>query len=259
MKSLQFIIICILSICSWLSVSKAATPEKREIPAFIDANRRNKDYIFNTGKYDPNAKVFFLCYIHDQYSKSALEEATRYLVPVYKKIFGRGADLIIMFTYSDRDKEEYERYKRNSYRINLPAECRHLPLRCPIVNVFHKDVRKALIKPTPSGTTYNESYPYLRAVNADGKPIAFFHQSNDTIYIHDGNYRNKRELQVTEFDTEEWMGAAILASFKDLVDKVTKEEAPTEAAAQPEAEKKQKKKPGKKDDAPAKRWKKLDI
>ena len=253
------IISYLLAFCVLFPTPAEAAPEKREIPAFIDANRRNKDYIFNNGKYDPNAKVFFLCYIHDQYSKDALEEATRYLVPVYKKIFGRGADLIIMFTYSDRDKEQYEKYKRNSYRINLPAECRHLPLRCPIVNVFHKDVRKALIKPTPSGTTYSESYPYLRAVNADGKPIAFFYQSNDTIYMNDGNYRNKRELQATGFDTEEWMGAAILASFKELVDKVTKEEAPAETEAQPEAEKKQKKKSGKKDGAPTKRWKKLDI
>lgn len=261
MKSLQIIISCLLVLCAIFHTPAAAAPAKREIPAFIDANRRNKDFFFNSAKYDPEAKVYYLCYIHTPYSKSAFDEATRYLIPVYKKIFNRSAELILMFKYSDSDQEEYERYKRNSFRINLPAECKHLSLRCPIVNVFHNEVRKALLKAGASSHYSSPSYPNLRAVNADGTPLAYFYLEDDSIAMRDANLKTKRYIKESGFNTEEWMGTAILTSYKELVAKVEAEEAPAEAKAEtePKVEKKSKKKESKKKASSPQRWKKLDI
>lgn len=256
-------LVLLLFCCSGLIHPAQAAPDKRAIPTFIDENRRNHDIIMNSAKYDPKAKVYFIYHTSTSRTEKGFEENTRFLIPAYKKIHHRGAELIICIRYTDEDAEDYKKYKKYDYLTDIPQECRSFALKCPIVNSFNNKVRSALFKADKHGRGNYVSYPSLRAVDADGIPVAFFYPDNDSIAIYDCETRQRRVLVQSGFPTDEWPAHAILASFQDLVNKASQKEAPAEAAesqgtADEEAERPKKKK-RKSTPARKNRWKKLDI
>ena len=79
--------------------AKAQGPLKA-IPAFLEANARDRDVIFNTANYNHNAKVYYLFNASEYY----LNERTKFLTNISRLIFKNGADLIIHVEFSDSDK-----------------------------------------------------------------------------------------------------------------------------------------------------------
>ncbi len=205
------------------------------IPTFIDSNRRNKEIVVNEARYDKKAKLFFLAYLgYNTHQGDKLEAATRPLIPAWKKIRGKGADIILYLDFPPEQKN-----KKGKSRNNTPA----LEIKCPIINIYPSQVRDILFQKDARGKDYSYGTYELRAVDTKGSPIAYFSQEQDGIVMRDAGTGDKVILCSGGYKGNEWMGPAILAAHEKLAQTAGSEEGSKEASGN---QKKPKKKSGRK-------------
>lgn len=214
----------ILGYACWLPLSLQAA----SLSSFIDAGRRGKDFLLNSPKYDKKAKVFFLCYLGYNV-RDNLEAAVSPMVPVCDELHRSGAELIL-YLDSPPGQKENKKSPRGRKGASL--------IKCPIVNVFDAKTRDALFKKDARGKEYSYGTYELRAVDAQGEPLAYFNLDNGSIAMRDARTGEKKTIGTGCYSGNEWVGPAILASYKDLVAEFSQ----ADAASEPE--KKSKTKPG---------------
>lgn len=231
--------VCILLSCvAWLPVSlHAAVPARGSLSSFIDSSRRSKDVLLNSPRYDKKARVFFLCYLGYNV-KDDLEAAVSPFVPVYDEIYQSGAELIL---YLDSPPEQLDNKKMKSRGKKGGAGSLQV-IKCPIVNVFQSKTRDVLFRKDARGKEYSYGTYELRAVDAKGNPLAYFNLDKGTVAMRDARTGDKKTIGTGSYCGNDWIGPAILASYKELL------AAPSQAGTGEEEavpEKKVKKKSGK--------------
>ena len=243
---------------AWSAPKK--TNNLKPVPALIEANRRNKDLLFNAPKYDRYAKVYYLYYLNDTYSNSEFSQSTEFLAALHKKMHHTGADLILYVDYTEEDAVRVQKYKKYGYVANIPKRCKQLNAKCPIVNIYKKAARDILFKNhiSPYGSEYTFSYPQLRAIDAYGNVLAYFMLSDHSVRLMTPNNRSSRVIVKGVQRETEWIVDAIMASHQELVKQAEAQEA---TQAEPEEQekvvtKKKKKKKAAKKSKPVKKAKK---
>lgn len=214
-RFLILFLICLFTL--QLNPATGATKQSNlpHVPASIEALRRHKDHIFNVGKYDKTAKVYYVYYISSTYSKEAFRKETEFLGLAHKKIFHKGAEIIMHLNYSDEDEKRYQKYKKSKYSSveDVRKLARQCTLKCPILNSYKRKVRRALSN--SSNSEYASTS--FRAIDAEGNILAYFSHINDSIVMYDKNHDNRQVLKCPDFESSEWEAAAILASYERLV------------------------------------------
>lgn len=255
----------LLGFCCFFSTRATAEVAKRvplkTVPAFIEGNKRNRDVIFNNAKYDRNAKVYYIFPVYSVSYSYGINDRTKFLAKASRKIYRKGADLIITVDFSDTDAK----YTAGGY--DIPGQAKSASVKSPIVNSFKSVTKRALFDTkkytrTPSSSHIYVSSDYLRAIDADGYLLAYFYQNDDTIVMVDPESRDRKTILEGNFDSGTWEADAILATYKELVARVEQmeaQEAPDEPAQSDEI-KEEVVKPKKKESSKKKvRWKKVDI
>ena len=266
MTSFFNVLILILSLATLSLQTALAEVAKRvplkTVPAFIEANKRDRDVIFNNAKYDRNAKVYYIYLVSSVSYSNGINERTKFLAKASRKIYRKGADLIITIDFSDTDAE----YTRGGY--DVPGQAKSATVKSPIVNSFRSVTKRALFdskeysRERRSRNRYVSSFS-LRAIDADGYLLAYFYQKDDSIIMVDTETGDEKSILEGSFDSRTWEADAILASYKELMARVEQREA-KEAPNEPdrgdetevEEEKPKKKEPSKKKKI---RWKKVDM
>jgi hypothetical protein len=248
MKQFQTILLLIL-VCLYASIAQAAHHKGTagSIANFIEANRRNREVVLNNPKYDKYAKVFYVYRCNSAYSMRSLKKYTEVLNPAQRKIFNKGADLIILLDI------EYDRKDAKDQYFDAYKGAKQLSIKSPILNEDNKKVRNEIHK--------DSSYRYntLKAIDANGEVLATFSCYDDEITQRDVKTRKEKVLAEGKFEYTEWPVEAILRSYKDLVAQVSPEEdaAATDAATE-QAEKKASKKKTKEDNYKPAKWRKVE-
>lgn len=267
-KLLHFITLLILAAVTF-GCNVWGAPQKnnklRPVPALIESSRHNKNALFNSPKYDRFAKIYYLYYLNNVYSISEFTKSTDFMADLHKKMHHTGAELILYVNYTEEDARIYQRNRRYGYVANIPKRSRQLNAKCPIVNVYNKQIRDTLFKnhASPFGSTYTYSYPHLRAIDANGNALAYFMYSDHTVRMSVPNSKTSRPILKGVQKESEWIVDTIMATYQDLVRKATEKEA---SMAEPEDEpneedaapRKSKKKAAKKDKA-SKKAKRVSI
>lgn len=248
MKQFQTILLLIL-VCLYASIAQAA-PHKGtagSIANFIEANRRNREVVLNNPKYDKYAKVFYVYRCHSSYSMKSLKKYTEFLNPAQRKIFNKGADLIILLDINYERKEAKDQY------FDAYKGAKQLSIKSPILNEDNKKVRNEIHK----DSTYR--YYDLKAIDANGEVLATFSCYDDEIRQRDAKTRKERVIAEGKFEYTEWPVEAILRTYKDLVAQVSpvEDKAATDKATEQPETKASKKKTKEADYKPAK-WRKVE-
>lgn len=246
------VIITIVS-AVFMSGIAAYAAKADSIADFIKENCRGADIVINTPKYDQDAKVFFLFYLgYNMHQQEKLESATKPLIPVYKKMAGKGAELLMYLDFPPDQNDNSAKNKKGKSR-NKKAGKRSLAIKCPVINVFHDKAREALFKADARGKKQSYGTYDLRATDANGVPLAYFSYENGEITMRDAATGEKKSVADGSYNGNEWVGPAILASYEELVAKVAPEEDPAETQsaesgddAEKQPSKKRKKKSSKK-------------
>ena len=248
MKQFQTILLLIL-VLLYAGIAQAAHHKGSagSIANFIEANRRNREVVLNNPKYDKYAKVFYVYRCSYSYSMRSLKKYTESLNPAQRKIFNKGADLIILLDI------EYERKEAKDQYFDAYKGVKQLSIKSPILNEDNKKVRNEIHK--------DSSYRYntLKAIDANGEVLATFSCYDDQITQRDTKTQKEKILVEGKFAYTEWPAEAILRSYKDLVAQVTPvEDTTTTADATEQAEEKAAKKKTK--EAPYKpaQWRKVE-
>lgn len=207
-RTLSLLLAFFVLILPYAHAQKKAQGSLKAIPAFLEANARDRDVIFNTANYNRNAKVFYLYYASDYY----LNERTKFLTNISRLIFKKGADLIIYVDFSDSDKSNAERYGKS---YDTPKAARSCSVKCPIVNSYKKVTKRALFK-DKDGNHMSYTPSGLRAVDADGIPLAYFYEDDDIIIMRDAKTGKNTTLLEGKIAPKTWQAKAIELSYKQL-------------------------------------------
>ena len=189
------------------------------IPALIEKNRQKKDVLLNAPQYNDKAKVYYLHYLSNIYSNADFTRATSYLAGLHQKMQGSGAELILYVNYTREDAARYQKARKFGSATNIPRRCRQLDVKCPIFNADKQNVRDALFRnhKSPYGAAYTFAYPHLRAIDANGKVLAYFMLSGRSVRMMQPHTRFSR-LVVRDVQNEtEWITDAILATHSFLI------------------------------------------
>ncbi len=247
----------------------------KTVPAFIEANKRNREVIFNNAKYDRNAKVYYIYPVPYVSYSSGIDKQTKFLAGVSRQIYRKGADLLVTIDYSDRDSEF------TAGGNDVPGQAKSASVKSPIINSYKNVTKRALFNTDKyhrkvdssssrsSSTSYTYvSSSYMRAIDADGYLLAYFFQSGDSVIMYD-TQTNKRETLIENVtDSDTWEADAILSTYKRLVARVNEQEAaeaPQETQKdEPVSKKKASKKESKEEEEEArarkkKRWKRVSV
>ncbi len=238
-------LLCILlGLLTCLSIPlQAAAPS---VSGLIEAGRRGKGYVVNTPKYNRKAKVFYLCYLGYNV-KDRLEEISTPLIPMHEEIESSGAELILYLDFPPEQNGNDSKSGKNKKKGKSRGVSGSGSLKCPIVNIFHAKARETLFQKDARGKEYSYGTYDLRAVNAAGRPLAYFKYTNGAMTMIDAQTGELKEIGTGSYTGNEWVGPAILASYKDLLEQVSPSDASDEATREEsESPKKSKKKSGKK-------------
>ena len=210
---------------------------RRKIPIFLEAIRKQKNHLLNVGKYDKNALVYYVYHIDLAYGSSAFDKEsfkdnTEFLSTAYRKIYRKGAELIMHLSYSDEDAARFERYKKNRYYdvVDVPKLAKQCSLKCPIVNNYKRKVRQALFQ----DTTSEYACERFRALDSNGNVLAYFSRMNDSIIMYDEEFNTRKVLKSGGFESDGWEAAAIVASYEELVSRMQRKELAAKARAKSE-------------------------
>ena len=250
--------ICLVA-ASEVCAKEPANQADMSIPEYIEANRRNRDIVLNNPAYDKHAKVFYLFNISSMlYRGNTFEQYAGFLSDVHRKIFRKGAELIVHIEHSDTDEE-----MAANRGLNIQRQAKSCKLKCPILNSYKPATRNILYK-SSSSSSYSYIPSSLIAVDAHGKRLATFYKNGDTVVMSEsGSSTNSRTIVPGGAKSGTWEKDAILASYKSLVAKV----APQSAAATPAGEAEIGRDAHKQSDSPRKeprkkrapRWKKVEL
>lgn len=268
MKSILHLPCILLLLCILWPTKLIATPAKHAplpaVPAYIEENKRNREVVFNNAKYDRNAKVYYLYNVNYISYSYDLDHYTNFLAPVSRKIYRKGADLIVHISLSDSEIEELRKY--HDYG-NIERQAKSCRVKSPIVNSFKAVTRRTLFKRS-DGTTYSYAPSGLRAIDADGKPLAYFTQRGDTIVMYDYKTNSEKVIIESKFSESTWEAEAILATYKELIAQVEGETAASQPADDEAKDEEEPDKPRKKEEKARKkasekkqapRWKKVKV
>ena len=240
----------LLGVASCFALTAQAYAAKAgSISDFIKSGRRGAGAVVNTAKYDQNAKVFFLFYLgYNMHQQDKLESVTKPLIPVHKKLTGSGAELVMYLDFPPEQKEAPAKNKKGKPRRNATAEKRSLSIKCPVINVYHSEAREALFKKDARGKEQSYGTYDLRATDAKGTPLAYFSYDNGEIMMRDAETGEKKSIGSGSYSGNAWVGPSILASYRELVAKVSPEAQSSESGdgAAAQSKKKTKKKTDKK-------------
>lgn len=191
------------------------------VPALIEKNRQKKDVLLNAPQYNPEAKVYYLHYLSNIYSNADFNRATSFLAGLHQQMQGTGAELILYVNYTREDAARYQKARRYGSATNIPKRCRQLEAKCPIFNADKPCVVDTLFHnhKSPYGAPYTFSYPHLRAVDADGKVLAYFMLSGRSVRMILPDNRFSRLVVRNVRNEAEWITDAILATHSFLVKK----------------------------------------
>ena len=210
---------------------------RRKIPTFIESFRKQKNHLLNVGKYDKNALVYYVYHIDLSYGSSAFnkesfKDNTEFLSNAYKKIYHKGAELVMHLSYSDEDAARFERYKKSRYYdvVDIPRLAKQCSLKCPIVNSYKRKVRQAFFQ----DTTSEYSCERFRALDSNGNVLAYFSRMNDSIIMYDEEFNTRKVLKSGGFESDGWEAAAIVASYEELVSRMQRRELAAKARAKSE-------------------------
>ncbi len=237
----------IVSCLSSVPQAQAAKPDS--IADFIKSSRRGSGIVVNTPKYDQKAKVFFLFYLgYNAHQQDKLESITKPFIPVCKKLTGSGAELVMYLDFPPEQIENAAKNKKGKTRRNESTEKRTLSIKCPVINVFHSEAREALFKKDARGKEQSYGTYDLRATDAKGIPLAYFSYENGEMMMRDASTGEKISIGTGSYTGNEWVAPAILASYQDMVAKVSPAAEPSESGdgAEVQPKKKTKKKSAKK-------------
>lgn len=222
---------------------QAAAPS---VSGLIEAGRCGKGYVVNTPKYDRKAKVFFLCYLGYNVM-DRLDEVTSPLIPTHEEMERSGAELILYLDFPPEQNGNNAKSGKNKKKGKPRGAAGGRGIKCPIVNIFHAKARETLFQKDARGKEYSYGTYDLRAVNAAGKALAYFQYANGAISMIDAQTGEMKEIGTGSYTGNEWIGPAILASYKDLLEQVSPSDSPDEETREEsESPKKPKKKPAKK-------------
>lgn len=214
----------LLGIVSCLALAPGTQAARTDsISSFIKSNSRGAGAVVNAPRYDQNAKVFFLFYLgYNTHQQDKLESATKPLIPVHKKITGSGAELVMYLDFPPEQKEVSSKNKKGKARSNA-AEKRKLTIKCPVVNVYHSEAREALFKKDARGKEQSYGTYDLRATDAKGVPLAYFSYENGEMMMRDAATGEKKSIGTGSYTGNAWVGPAILASYQEMVAKLSPE------------------------------------
>ena len=240
MKHIFHILFLLLGLLMMVPAVDAAPTKdqpRRKIPTFIESFRKQKNHLLNVGKYDKNALVYYVYHIDLSYGSSAFnkesfKDNTEFLSNAYKKIYHKGAELVMHLSYSDEDAARFERYKKSRYYdvVDIPRLAKQCSLKCPIVNSYKRKVRQAFFQ----DTTSEYSCERFRALDSNGNVLAYFSRMNDSIIMYDEEFNTRKVLKSGGFESDGWEAAAIVASYEELVSRMQRRELAAKARAKSE-------------------------
>lgn len=232
-RTLSLLLGCLVLLSTKSAAEVAKRVPLKTVPAFIEEHKRDRGVIFNNAKYDRNAKVYFIFPVNSVSYYNGINDRTKFLAKASRKIYRKGADLIITIDYSDSDAE----YTRGGY--DVPGQAKAATVKSPIVNSFKSVTKRALLnpkkysRPPSSGKRYISS-SYLRAIDADGYLLAYFFRDDDTIVMVNPETDDRKTILEGNFDSRTWEANAILATYEELVARVEQQEAKEAPSASPE-------------------------
>ena len=216
-------------VCGLSMAPQAPAATQDSIADFIKAHRREPGIVVNTPKYDPNATVFFLFYLgYNAHQQDKIEAITKPLIPVHKKMAGSGAELVMYLDFPPEQKNGATGNKKGKARRNAASEKRALTIKCPVINVYHGEARDALFKKDARDKEQSYGTYDLRATNAKGIPLAYFSYEKGEIMMRDATTGEKNAIGKGNYNGNEWVGPAILASYQELVEKAAPTKKSTE-------------------------------
>lgn len=259
MKKLQYILLMLPALLYMESASAApAKTDTGSISSFIEANRRNREIVLNTAKYDQHAKVFYIYNLsYYGYNISTFKEHIDFLTEAQRIIFHKGADIVVLLDVDESRKESRNQARNSYYGFDVYKAVKRCALKSPILNCDSKKVRSEFHK--ESRSIYISTYRILYAVDANGIPLASFDYDDQAIEMTTTSARKPKILAEGRFDDNQWIVEAILQSYKELVAQVTPQQ--EESAAANESEKPSKKTTKAKKKAQIKRipkWQKVE-
>lgn len=217
------------SVICFTSVPQAYAAKADSIASFIKSSRRASGVVVNTPKYDQNAKVFFLFYLgYNAHQGDKLESLSKPLIPVCKQLTGSGAELVLYLDFPPEQKIGATGNKKGKARRHATTEKRALTIKCPVINVYHGEARDALFKKDARGKEQSYGTYDLRATNAKGIPLAYFSYEKGEIMMRDATTGEKNAIGKGNYNGNEWVGPAILASYQELVEKAAPTKKSTE-------------------------------
>ena len=240
MKHIFRILFLLLGLLMMVPAVEAAPTKdqpRRKIPTFIESFRKQKNHLLNVGKYDKNALVYYVYHIDlsfgsSAFNKESFKDNTEFLSNAYKKIYHKGAELVMHLSYSDEDAARFERYKKSRYYdvVDIPRLAKQCSLKCPIVNSYKRKVRQAFFQ----DTTSEYSCERFRALDSNGNVLAYFSRMNDSIIMYDEEFNTRKVLKSGGFESDGWEAAAIVASYEELVSRMQRRELAAKARAKSE-------------------------
>ena len=259
MKKLQYILLMLPALLYMESAPAApAKTDTGSISSFIEANRRNREIVLNTAKYDQNAKVFYIYNLsYYGYNISTFKEHIDFLTEAQRIIFHKGADIVVLLDVDESRKESRNQARNSYYGFDIYKAVKRCALKSPILNCDSKKVRSEFHK--ESRSIYISTYRTLYAVDANGIPLASFDYDDQAIEMTTTSARKPKIIAEGRFDDNQWIVEAILQSYKELVAQATPQQ--EESAAANESEKPSKKTTKAKKKAQIKRipkWQKVE-
>lgn len=249
MKRFQILLLLILALLQ--SSIALAAPHKEaagSVASFIEANRRNREVVLNNPKFDKYAKVFYVYRCSSSYSMRSLKKYTESLTPAQRKIFNKGADLIILLDIDYERKEAKEQY------FDAYKGAKQLSIKSPMLNEDNKKVRAEIHKDA------NYRYSTLKAIDANGVVLATFSYYDDEIVQQNPKTLKRKVLVEGKFEYAEWPAEAILRSYKDLIAQVSPNTpAPPTAGTSDQPAGTTSKKKAKKSTRKSARWRKVET
>lgn len=232
-----FLLLGLLMIVPAVDAAPTKDQPRRKIPTFIESFRKQKNHLLNVGKYDKNALVYYVYHIDlsfgsSAFNKESFKDNTEFLSNAYKKIYHKGAELVMHLSYSDEDAARFERYKKSRYYdvVDIPKLAKQCSLKCPIVNSYKRKVRQAFFQ----DTTSEYSCERFRALDSNGNVLAYFSRMNDSIIMYDEEFNTRKVLKSGGFESDGWEAAAIVASYEELVSRMQRRELAAKARAKSE-------------------------
>lgn len=218
-RTLALLSASVISLSSHTIGAPAASRTLQKIPAFIEKNRHKKDVMLNEPQCDSAAKVYYLHYLNNIFSNEDFNRSTGYLAGLHNQMKGTGAELILYVNYTREDAARYQKARRFGSATNIPGRCRRLNVKCPIFNADKQSVRNALFRnhQSPYGETYTFAYPHLRAIDADGKVLAYFMMSGRSVRMIQPHSRFSRVVVRNVQNETEWISDAIQATHSFLI------------------------------------------